>query len=65
LLSVYRMPHDVDLKDQEVAGRGVRVSFCVVLRKPEGRDAVDGASLRGTATALQRGRPGHHLIVQL
>ena len=30
------LPHGVDLKDQEVAGRVVRVSFCVVLRKPGG-----------------------------
>jgi hypothetical protein len=65
LIGVYMMPHGVDLKNQEVAGRGVRVSFCVVLRKPESRDALDGALLRGTATAFQRGRPGHHLIVQL
>ena len=44
---------------------GCVLASCVVLRKPEGRDALDGASLRGTSTALQRGRPGHHLIVQL
>jgi hypothetical protein len=44
------LPHGVDLKDQEVTGRVVRVSSALLLRKPKGVTLWCGALLRGTTT---------------